>query len=288
MSNVAVINPENKANITAGGRVSAIIPQSMDDAYRLGKAIIMSGTAPRGMDTPEKCMIAIMRGLEVGLSPMQAVDKIAIVNGRPVIWGDGAIGLVRGSGLCEYVHETAEGVGDDRAAVCVVKRRGEPKEVVRRFSITDARKAGLWGKSGPWSQYPDRMLQMRARAFALRDVFADVLGGLYLREEIDDADGDRKATKPPSPKAINPPSPPSPPSPKAIAEQPESEAETDAEFVNPEDVFADAEGQLCVVQDIGTWEEVWANFQHYQEVMFPPDWDHLVSIGLRHRERVGG
>lgn len=189
-----------RPNLVAGGRPMAIVPQTMDEAYRLGKAISISGMAPRGMDTPEKCMIAIMRGMEVGLSPMQAVDKIAIVNGRPTIWGDGAIGLVRGSGLCEFVQEKLEGDGDKKIATCSAKRKGEPEPTVRSFSVDQAKKAGLWGKSGPWQQFPDRMLQMRARAFALRDLFADVLGGLYLREEIEDDRPARSDSPPPAPR----------------------------------------------------------------------------------------
>jgi hypothetical protein len=184
MSNVATI--EARPNLVTGNRPSAIVPTDMDSAYRLAKAICIAGMAPKGMETPEKCMIAIMRGLEVGLTPFMALDKIAIVNGRPVIWGDGAIGLVRGSGLCEFVKERIEGKDDARVAVCEAKRRGEVEPIRRTFSVMDAKKAGLWGKGGPWTQYPERMLSMRARAFALRDGFADVLGGLYLREEIED------------------------------------------------------------------------------------------------------
>jgi hypothetical protein len=182
MSNVAVMEP--RPTLAAGARIMPIIPTSMEDAYRLATAVCKAGVAPKGMDTPEKCLIAILRGLEVGLSPMQAIDKIAIVGNRPTIWGDGALGLVRASGLCEYVRETVDGQGEARVATCEVKRRGEPDPIVRRFGVGDAKKAGLWGKSGPWQQYADRMLSMRARAFALRDGFADVLGGLYLREEF--------------------------------------------------------------------------------------------------------
>jgi hypothetical protein len=192
MSNVTAIAPRPLA---AGGKLSAIVPKDMEEAYRLAKAICVAGMAPRGMDSPEKCMISIMRGMEVGLTPMMALDKIAIVNGRPVIWGDGAMGLVRGSGVCEWVKEYMEGEGDNRAGVCIAKRRGEPEPIERRFSVAEAKKANLWGKSGPWQQFPDRMLQMRARAFCLRDLFADVLGGLYLREEIED-DNPRAITHP--------------------------------------------------------------------------------------------
>jgi hypothetical protein len=205
--NAIVPAPEHAAMprppIVAGARPTALVPQSMDEAYRLANAVCEAGLAPQGLDKPAKAMIAIMAGLEVGMTPMQSLQRIAVVNGRVTIWGDGAIGLVRGSGLCEFVRERIDGEGDARAAVCSVKRRGEPEEVTRRFSVADARTAGLWGKGGPWKQYPDRMLQMRARAFALRDVFADVLGGLYIREEIED---DRPA------RASDVPPPPPPPS----------------------------------------------------------------------------
>ena len=196
--------------LTAGGRIQPIIPQSMEDAYRLGTAICKAGMAPKGMESPEKCMIAIMRGLEVGLTPMQALDKIAVVNGRPTIWGDGAMALVRGSGLCEFVNERIDGEGDQRVAICETKRRGEPGVVTRTFSVDEAKEAGLWNKGGPWKQFPARMLQMRARAFALRDLYADVLGGLYLKEEIEDDERQERRAR-----SDEPPAPPR----RQVAEQ---------------------------------------------------------------------
>ncbi len=195
--NALVPQNETRAPMMSGGRIAPIIPQSMDDAWRLGKAVCAAGMAPRGMDTPEKAMIAIMRGLEVGLTPMQALDKIAVVNGRPTIWGDGAMALVRASGLCEFVRERIDGEGDGRIAVCESKRKGEAETVKRTFSVSEAKEAGLWNKQGPWKQFPARMLQMRARAFALRDLYADVLGGLYLREEIEEEGKQQRSEMPP-------------------------------------------------------------------------------------------
>lgn len=212
MSNIAVIEPANRPPLAVGGRPQAIVPQDMDSCYRLAKAVCLAGMAPKGMDTPEKCMIAIMRGMEVGMTPFMALDKIAIVNGRPTIWGDGAMGLVRGSGLCEFVKEWIEGDGDKRVAYCEAKRRGESDPIRRKFSVTDAKEAGLWGKPGPWQQFKERMLQMRARAFCLRDGFADVLGGLYLKEEMDDVPAN-------VPRDVSPPMPPMPPAPAIAAPQ---------------------------------------------------------------------
>lgn len=198
----AVALAEPRPQLVAGGKLSAIVPQTMDEAYRMARAVCMAGMAPKGMDTPEKAMIAIMRGMEVGLTPFQALDKIAVVNGRPTIWGDGAMALVRGSGICEFIRETIEGEADGMVATCKAKRKGEPEPIVGVFSVADAKKAGLWGKQGPWQQFPKRMLQMRARAFALRDGFADVLGGLYLREEIEDSSA-RPAPPSPAPEPMN-------------------------------------------------------------------------------------
>jgi hypothetical protein len=117
---------------------------------------------------------------------MQSLQNIACINGRPAIWGDAALALVVGSHVCEYVTEGVDGEGDKMVAMCFAKRRGYEKATIVRFSVEDAKKAGLWGKSGPWTQYPKRMLQLRARGFALRDAFPDVLRGLVTAEEAQD------------------------------------------------------------------------------------------------------
>lgn len=276
MSNVVAVEP--RPSLVTGNRPAAIVPTDMDSAYRLGKAICLAGMAPKGMDTPEKCMIAIMRGMEVGLTPFMALDKIAIVNGRPTIWGDGAIGLVRGSGLCEFIKERIEGAGDARMAVCEAKRRAEPEPIRRTFSVADAKKAGLWGKQGPWQQYPERMLQMRARAFALRDGFADVLGGLYLREEIEDAQPMRDIT----PRE----EPPAPPPAAQIAKAPADEppAPTEQATDEGEGIVAFISAKLMEAESVEALNEIWDNHvTPIEKDLFPHDQDDLMSV-FRKRE----
>lgn len=175
-----------KPPLRAGGGIGAIVPQDAEQAYRMAQLIVKSGLAPKDMSTPEKVVTAIFHGLEVGLKPMQAVQSIAVVNGRPCIWGDAALGLVMGSGALADISETIEGDGDDMTAICRATRAGMSSAVERRFSVADAKKAGLWGKTGPWTNYSRRMLQMRARSWALRDGFADVLKGLHVYEEVRD------------------------------------------------------------------------------------------------------
>lgn len=161
--------------------------QTFDDAFRFAKMVAGSDFAPKDFKgKPESCLLAIQHGSEVGLSPMQSLQSIAVINGRPTIWGDAALALVQSSPVCEYVREYTEGDGDNLTAVCEAKRRGYPQPTVSRFSMADAKRAGLAGKSGPWTQYPARMLTLRARGFALRNAFADALRGLITAEEAQD------------------------------------------------------------------------------------------------------
>jgi hypothetical protein len=172
---------------------------TFDDAFRFAKMVSQSEFAPKDFrGKAESCLLAIQHGSEVGLSPMQSLQSIAVINGRPTIWGDAALALVQSSPVCEYVREYVEGDGDNLAAVCEAKRRGYPAPTTVRFSVADAKKAGLWAKSGPWTQYPQRMLTLRARGFALRNAFADALRGLITAEEAQDY------TTQPEPVAVRP------------------------------------------------------------------------------------
>ena len=161
---------------------------SMEDAFRFGKAIVASGMAPKGYTTAEQVIVAIQMGAEVGLPPMSALQNIAVINGRATIYGDAVPGIVNASGLMEqYTQEQVGEIGKDSEGWKVtVKRKGRSEAITALFTVEKAKKAGLWGKAGPWTQYPDRMLLMRARTFALRDAFNDVLKGMAVFEEVRD------------------------------------------------------------------------------------------------------
>jgi hypothetical protein len=155
---------------------------SLKDAMEYSKLIADSDLAPKDYrGKAGNVLIAIQFGSEIGLLPLQAIQNIAVINGRPTVWGDAMIALVQSHPLCEYIKEYMK----DGTAFCTVKRRGE-EEYTYEFSKEDAKQANLLGKAGVWSQYPDRMLQMRARGFALRDKFSDILKGIAMREEVED------------------------------------------------------------------------------------------------------
>lgn len=157
-------------------------PQTFDQAVTLSEYLANSTMVPKDfVGKPGNCLIAMQWGMEVGLKPLQALQGIAVINGRPSLWGDALLSLVLASPLCEYIRESDDG----HTATCRAKRRGQPEEV-STFSMEEAKLAGLLGKAGPWTQYPKRMRQMRARAFRLRDTFPDVLKGMDVAEAVMD------------------------------------------------------------------------------------------------------
>lgn len=159
-------------------------PTSTEQAFKMAQTIAKSDLAPKDFKgKPESVLIAMQMGAEVGLSPMQAIQNIAVINGRPCLWGDAMLALV-------MKRKDFAGIEENQTATeatCTVKRviNDETLTFSQKFTKEDAVTAGLWG-SNVWKKYPRRMLQMRARGFALRDAFADALRGINVAEEVRD------------------------------------------------------------------------------------------------------
>ena len=241
----------------AGGWLSC---NNLEAAMKLAEMFSKSAMVPKQYQgNAANCLVAMAYGDSLGMAPLQAMQSVAVVNGVPALYGDGMLALVQASPVFESIEESIE----DGAAVCTVKRRGM-KPVQRVFTIDDAKRAGLWGKVGPWQQYPSRMLQMRARSWALRDAFADVLRGIQSVEEVRDI-----------PEVIDVTPPPALPEPKAAtkAEQvlgkvrarkprpPEPEPEpVAAAAAEPEAVEPAAEIDRSRIEEIGRrWAGIYSS-----------------------------
>lgn len=170
--------------------VFSLTPTNLQEAMQYAEIMAKSTVIPKGyQQKPGDILVAIQMGQELGLKPMQALQNIAVINGKPSIYGDSCLALVKAHKDFEDMVEEID--SNTMTAKCTIKRKGQ-SAVVREFSKDDATKAGLWGKVGPWQQYPKRMLQMRARGFALRDAFPDALQGLILVEEAMDYPSESK------------------------------------------------------------------------------------------------
>jgi hypothetical protein len=198
----------------------SLAPRNMTEAMEFAKMMAGSEIVPKDYKgKPGDILVAVAMGNEVGFKPLQSLQSIACINGRPSIWGDGALALVRKSGLLEEHDEDDATIAlKNKIGRCRVKRKGsppcpkDPKDPAgrclnqkanvaaacccqRTFSLDDANRAGLIVRAeggndakgkGPWITYPGRMLMMRARSWAIRDTFPDVLKGLQVTEEVQD------------------------------------------------------------------------------------------------------
>ena len=157
-------------------------------AKRIAHTLAQSGLVPEAYrGRPNDCFVALQMGAEIGMEPFQAIQSIAVIEGKPCLFGDGLIGVVRASPLCEWVEESIS--EDGKVATCKTQRKGDPNPITASYSLTDATMAGIANKNN-WKKYPQRMLQMRARAFCLRDAYPDVLKGMSVAEEVEDYSND--------------------------------------------------------------------------------------------------
>ena len=206
--------------IVPGKAVAAIIPSSFDDAVRFGRLFVSAGlysVAKKGRDqnksedevkeelhaAESQAAVLILYGMELGIPPLQALSGMALINGKPCIYGDLVPAILWSNGF--DLEEVVTGEGETLHAVVTVTRPNG-KKITREYSAKDAIDAGLWDKrdkikrkvwkngsqvwddvpnDAPWYRQRKRMVQMRARGFACRDGASDVLRGMYLKEEVD-------------------------------------------------------------------------------------------------------
>jgi hypothetical protein len=173
--------PKPQISTSGYGGSKSLQLGNIEEIYRAAQAFSKTSFVPqcyRGK--PDDAFAALTLGMEVGLPPMRSLQSIAVVNGTPCIYGDAQLALVKASGQLIHFKEYYEGSEgeDDFTAICELQREGDTDVTVEKFSVRDAKNAKLWGKTGTWQTHPKRMLRYKARAFALRDKFADILLGL--------------------------------------------------------------------------------------------------------------
>lgn len=264
--------------LIGGGHVVAIIPQTFEETWRVAKAVLRGGLAPAALvgnksedDAVSAVAVAIMSGAELGLQPMVALRSFTVINGKPALYGDGLINVVRMSGRVAYLRTGCETVGGQMVGFCEAKRSDTGEEKRVEFSQDDAIRAKLWSdqpritkrrKDGgtyeadndsPWYRFPQRMLAWRAAGYCLRELFGDVLGGIrdeFEVREIAEVEEMRDVT--PAPAKLRPPSP------TATAE-----SVVEAEVIDPTEIVEETgESVDAIVEDDGLYYgEVFENLQ---------------------------
>lgn len=180
------ITQHHPTAVDPGPFTRAVAPRSYDEAMKFCHLISRTDMVPKAFfNKPLNILICIMMGERLGYDPFQSLQNIAVVNGKPMIYGDEPLARVQRSAEYEWHKEDdLDTIAKTQKATCTVKRKGSAPHSVT-FTVSQAEKAKLWGKPGPWQQYPERMLQLRARAFALRNQFAAALSGIFVKEEYE-------------------------------------------------------------------------------------------------------
>jgi hypothetical protein len=122
--------------------------------------------------------LVMLKGIEVGLEPMAAVDLIDIIQGKPTLSPQGMLALINRTG--ELVDLKITSTASQCSVIMTRKGRTPHREV---FTLEHAKAQQLTGKSN-WSKMPEIMLKWRAVSAAARVVFPDIIQGLYLQEEL--------------------------------------------------------------------------------------------------------
>lgn len=195
---------KDSSNPISLDKAGKAIPKTLEEAYRISHMMVKEKVVPKNITSATQALAIIQCGADLGMNAFTSLKSIAMIDGTPSLHTDGPLGLVLKSGLLEDIEEYAidksgakidflkHALGAEKihGYVSIVTRKGM-KPHAQVYTIEMAKSAGLYpatDRSGrkidkmPWNAYTDVMLKRRARSMALKDRFADVLGGLNILE----------------------------------------------------------------------------------------------------------
>ena len=156
--------------------------QSADAAYTVATRLSDSAFVPQQFrGKPVETTAAILAGLEVGLSPMQAIRSFDIIQGTAAPRAITLRALVQSHGHEMILLES----GPTRCRMKGRRRDSQEWQTVT-WTIERARDLGLVGKDN-WKRQPAAMLVARATSELARLIASDAILGIgYSSEEIAD------------------------------------------------------------------------------------------------------
>jgi hypothetical protein len=272
----------NVSTLKVGGALSPIMPQTIDEVYRLATMAyksgmlkpLKSGYGDNAVEEPAEATLArgtmiMMQGMEIGVPPMQSIQLLAMINGRITAHSEAVPGILWAKGFKIREWFTGTEMADDWTAHCEITRPLGDR-IERKFSVLDAKTAGLWdrnptkqayGKTKPndsaWFRYPQRMLKARALGFAGKDGGADALKGIQVHEEAEDMDRAMRDVTPSAP-AIPELAPPIPTIPAIPDIDQAPKLSADAYLTQLEEALSVAKGQPELIAEIADEHEAHA------------------------------
>lgn len=216
-------------------------------AVKLAKSSLLP-SAVRGK--PADLAVILITGHELGLSAMQSLRGIHVVEGRPTMAADLLVGLVKKHPACRYFRLVES---TDERAEYETLREGEPEPTRIVWTIQQATKASLTGRAN-WKAHPAAMLRARASAALARAVYPDVALGIYDEDEAMDFIEISKGVQ----VEVNTKAPEPPKATRAPKAKPAPEPVEDAVFSEPEEQSGAAEEESTEeAVELDEIEETW-------------------------------
>lgn len=183
-NNTVALQPNGQASDTV--LALADWASELDAAGRIASVLCQTEFVPKGLrGSVEATAAAILTGRELGLSPMNALANVFIVQGRPALYARTMVALVLSHG-----HEIERTEATEQAVTVRARRKGSQNWQSFTWTMERARKAG-YTNNALYSKDGIAMLTAKAQTEACRTMFADVLSGMAATSveeiELDDA-----------------------------------------------------------------------------------------------------
>jgi hypothetical protein len=147
--------------------------QELDGA----RMLLKSNLLPQAIKTPEAALFIILTGKDLGLSPVQSLRSIHVIQGKIEVAADAQLGLFhRSGGKSHWKALTNE------QAILELHAPWLTEPHVESFTLEDAKRAKLGGDN--WQKYPKAMLRSRAITAGLKSIGFDPTAGIYAPGEL--------------------------------------------------------------------------------------------------------
>lgn len=142
--------------------------------------LLKSGLLPTSLTKPEQVIMIVLKGKELGISPITSLTHIHVIKGKPAMSAElmlSQIYKLHPKTVIEFVERS-----NTKCSVKVTRANHSPSQF--SWTIEDAKKADLMSNPS-WNKYPRAMLHARVVSEMARSLFPDAIQGVsYTPEEL--------------------------------------------------------------------------------------------------------
>ena len=158
-------------------------------AYQMAKGLSQSTIVPQQFqNNPSNCLIALEQAQRLNMSPMQVMQNLYVIQGRPSWSSSFLIAMINSSHIFDIELQYEEEEKDGKPYSCLVWTEKDGRRINGMHVTMDmAEKEGWTKKNGSkWNTLPALMLRYRAVSFFARLQCPEISLGMYTQEEMYD------------------------------------------------------------------------------------------------------